>query len=117
MSKILVDLTLQLVNEEIENTLDDYPNFPYKQAFSKPKLRQQLTTYVLKEIPCNYIVNNRKEELLIQPEPYSFWELPLRIKPHIHQGIQHILQENSDWVSHSITQEVQSSNNPSHWFG
>lgn len=117
MSTTIVNLTMQLVNEEIENALDGYPDFPYRQAFSVPKLRQQLTTYVLQEIPSNYTVNNRKQELIHPKLTYSFWELPLRIKTSIHQGIQHILQENSDWRNYSITQEVQSGNSPSHWFG
>lgn len=117
MSKTIVNLTLQLVNEEIENTLDGYPDFPYRQAFCVPKLRQQLTNYVLQEIPSSYTVNNCKRESIPPKLTYSFWEIPLHIKSHIHQGIQDVLQENSDWVNYPTTQEVQSGNNPSHWFG
>ena len=116
MSTTIVNLTMQLVNEEIENTLDGYPDFPYRQAFSIPKLRQQLTNYVLQKVPSNYTDNNCKREL-IHSKTYSFWELPLHIKSHIHQGIQYILQENSDWDNYSVTQEVQSGSHPSHWFG
>lgn len=42
MEKTLVNLTLAVVTEEVENILDSYPRYPYQEAFSPSGLRQDL---------------------------------------------------------------------------
>lgn len=92
MDRQLINLTLPVVIEEIENILESYPKYPYQQAFSAPSLRQDLIAYVLSRVPNKYTV---VEETQSSSKPavlprYSSERL-LDIEHWIHLGIRHIL--------------------------
>lgn len=111
-----INLTNQLVVEEIEDVLDTYSHHPYQQAFSIPDLRQKLITYVLSQVHNLYTVNEDGE--LLDSRLYSSsLAQRLHIEPLIRQGIIHILQENAAWVRHHIPKPVDAGNAPSQWFG
>ncbi|MFB2923563.1 MULTISPECIES: late competence development ComFB family protein [Aerosakkonema] len=77
MTKQLFKLTLTVVIDEIENILSTYPPYPYKQAFSSARLRQDLLAYVLSRVPNKYAVIEETDPLskqILLP-PYSRKEL------------------------------------------
>ncbi|KYC41156.1 hypothetical protein WA1_03435 [Scytonema hofmannii PCC 7110] len=116
--KTVVNLTEQSVIKEIESILDNYPYYPYQQAFAIPDLRQELIAYVLSRIPCFYSA--------VEPEK-AYWssyklrrqplEQQLHLENLIQQGIFSLIQEKSDWVSHHLCEMVKPDCEPSHWFG
>jgi hypothetical protein len=94
MSKILVNLTLAVVSEEVDLILETYPRFPYQKIFSDYNLRQELMAYVLSRIPNHHIAmeETQAQAKLSMPMLYSA-EQQLKIETLIHQGIQKISRE------------------------
>lgn len=92
MEKQLFNLTLPIVNEEIENILSTYPNHPYQQAFSITGFRQDLLAYVLSRVPNKYTVFDGTKAPSSFPLslPYPTKQL-LDIEEYIHLGIRDIL--------------------------
>ncbi len=70
MSPELINLTLPVVIAEIENVLEDYPEYPYQVAFSMPELRQRLLAHVLTHTPNRYTVAGEKLTLKAPKFPY-----------------------------------------------
>lgn len=117
MSKTIANLTLPVVVQEIEKVLGTYTDHPYQKAFSIPELRQKLIVYVLSRTSNNYAVIEEGESVIDQKFVNCCLEQHSEIECLIHQGIHHILEQNSDTVSHQIPEEVDSKYLPSHWFG
>jgi hypothetical protein len=118
MSITLVNLALPIVTDEIEVTLDTYPEDPYQKAFAIPELREKLIAYVLSTIPSSYTVVEDAQPGIAYPKfPYRSLELRLHIENQIHNGIKYILQSNFDWIIHHIPPEAYPGNVPSDWFG
>lgn len=105
MSHELINLTLPVVIAEIENVLEDYPEYPYQIAFSLPELRQRLLAHVLTHSPNRYTVQGEKLTLkdpkFLHPSPV---QEQVRMENLIHGGILHLLRENAEWVGSRITQ-------------
>ena len=115
MQKILVNLTLALVTEEIEIILESYPKHPYQQAFSPSGLRQDLIAYVLSRIPNTYTtiepyesVSNQRVQVRCSSEQL------LHIENLIHTGIRDVLH-NYDKVDYRVPQTVKSSSRIASW--
>ncbi|HEY9622326.1 MAG TPA: hypothetical protein V6C78_18355 [Crinalium sp.] len=118
MSKTIVNLALSIVLDKIETILETYPSHPYQQAFSIPDLRQKLVSYVLSRIPCHYtVIDDLGTAEVDLKNLYCSTEEDMHIETIIRQGIEHILQEDSDWVDHHIPEETDASFAPSTWFG
>lgn len=118
MSATIVNLTLPLVVEEVESVLDTYPYHPYQQAFAIPDLRQKLLAYVLSRIYNLYAaITEGTEVAKVSQLAHCSLEHRLSIEALVRQGIEHILQESADWLSHYIPEEVAPGNAPSQWFG
>ncbi len=113
MSKTIANLTLPVVVQEIEKVLGTYTDHPYQKAFSIPELRQKLIVYVLSWTSNNYAVIE-EDESVINQNVNCCLEQHSEIECLIHQGIHHILEQNSDTVSHQIPEEVDSGYLPSH---
>ncbi|MEH2381725.1 MAG: hypothetical protein V7K27_23035 [Nostoc sp.] len=103
MSHTLINLTLPIVIQEIENVLDEYPEHPYQLAFSIHELRQKLIAHILSHVPNRYVVEGVQE---LSSTPKSRYSLPLQeriqIETVVHGSILHILRENADWLSRQI---------------
>lgn len=91
MKNKLINLTLSIVIDEIENILETYPKSPYQEAFSATGLRQGLVAYVLNHVPNRYIIVDKIEdfEKIKLSIPYSTQRL-LDIENYIHLGIRDI---------------------------
>jgi len=98
LSKAVVDLGLQLVNEEIDNALAVYGDEPYNELFAQPDVRQRLVDYVMAAIPETYTqVNTTANGSVPTKIPYHSLELRLRVEIYAHWGIEYILHTQSDW--------------------
>ncbi|MDQ2096964.1 MAG: hypothetical protein QQW96_04880 [Tychonema bourrellyi B0820] len=102
MDKTLVNLTLAVVTEEVENILDAYPRYPYQEAFSPSGLRQDLIAYVLSRIPNTYAaiapsdpLSNNSVQIRCSSEQL------LHIENLIHTGISDVLH-NYDKIDYHI---------------
>ncbi len=97
------NLGLMVVNEEIENALDLYPDEPYKQAFANPELRQKLVHYVLSGIQTIHPVQAKMHTVPVKTKfPYRSLELRLHIENYVHWGIEYLLEANFEQVKHSM---------------
>ncbi len=117
MSKTVVNLTLPLIVEEIESVLDHHHYHPYRQAYATPELRQRLIAHVLNTVPaCYAMVEYSQGENF--PDPHV---VPRNLRHKLHaaviNGIEQLIEENADWVSHHIPQETNPGYAPSCWFG
>jgi len=103
MSKTLVNMTLLLVSEEIENVLDSQAENFYQEAFSLPDLRQELITYVLSRVANLYRVIEDGQESSIKCNPLCKSAVKrLHIEAVIHQGIDDLLPR-KDNLSSQVT--------------
>jgi len=92
MHKTLVNLTLAVVTEEVENILETYPKHPYQQAFAPSGLRQDLIAYVLSRIPNTYTAIESSESASNQTiQVRCSSEQLLHIENLIHTGIGDVL--------------------------
>lgn len=97
MNMKIVNLTLAVVIEEIENILETYPKYPCHQAFSPSNLRQELINYVLNRISTIYtVIEEVQEPLILTALIGCFSEQRRHIESLIHQGIGDIIDRNYD---------------------
>lgn len=88
---------LKLIEEEIENLLDVYPEKFYQATFTIPDLHQKLVLYVMNNLPDLYRLIDKGTALLIKNRfPYHSLELRLQVEDYINAGIADILAENQN---------------------
>jgi Late competence development protein ComFB len=87
MPKTIVNLTMPVIVEEIENILDSYQHHPYQEAFKIPDLYQELMAYVLSRVRSRYAV---ADEGLANRSRLVPLEEKLHIESVIYDGIQHV---------------------------
>lgn len=118
MSKTVVNLTLPVINQEIGKVLDTYPDHPYQQAFANSELKQRLIAYVLSQVDCKFTVTNGEEPEISPETLFPSAADQLHIKQIIQQGVERLLNEESDWVNQHIPEtSADAEEDPSHWFG
>ncbi|MEB3336153.1 MAG: hypothetical protein VKJ46_01735 [Leptolyngbyaceae bacterium] len=118
MTPGIVNVTVSAIATEVETVLETYPDHPYQQAFAIPELRQKLITYVLNRIPSNYVVTEQRQELLVSLTPLPDASAEEICPPAlVHQGIQQVLRDSEDQVSHHIPEDIDPDSAPSQWFG
>lgn len=118
MSKTVVNLTLPVINQEIEKVLDTYPDHPYQQAFANPDLRQRLIAYVLSQVDCKFTVTNGEEPEISPETLFPSSSDQTHVKQIIQQGVERLITEEGDWVSQHIPESAEDAEeDPSHWFG
>ncbi|GAB4278389.1 MAG: hypothetical protein Fur0025_04930 [Oscillatoriaceae cyanobacterium] len=90
MSAKIINLTFPVVTASIENILSNYPEEPYKKAFGKGNLRQELIAYVLSRVPNKYTIQEEGKNMAPVHSPIS-WEVQVPIELMVYQGIQELL--------------------------
>jgi hypothetical protein len=91
MAKTIVNLTMPVIVEEIENILDTYQHHPYQEAFRIPDLYQELMAYVLSRVRSRYAVVDEYDRSVISSQTRLVpLEEKLRIESVIYDGIQHV---------------------------
>ncbi len=92
MNKVIVNLTIPIVTEEIDNVLQTYPSSPYQQAFTVPDLKLNLVVYVLNRISGIYaVVDPTKQNSIDNHKKYLSSERMLEIESLIHRGIREVM--------------------------
>ncbi|WP_414544313.1 late competence development ComFB family protein [Nostoc sp. CCY0012] len=120
MTKTLVNVTLIMVNQELETILETYPNHPHQEAFSHPDIRQCLIAYILNRIPNHYITVDQEAKDKVFTNLNDLWhsiEHKLHIEAIIHQGIEKVLCEQAQEVNRHIPEVANPSLIASDWFG
>ncbi len=115
--KTVVKLTSQSVAGEIEKVLDTYAYNPYQQAFAIPDLRQELLDYVVSRIPSIDSDYAAEKGSIKYKCPRNPLEVELHLQNLINQGIHSIVQKKSNWISRCLSNTIEPSCEPSHWFG
>lgn len=91
MAKTIVNLTMPVIVEEIENILDSYQHHPYQEAFRIPDLYQELMAYVLSRVRSRYAVADEHDRVAILNRARLVpLEEKLHIESVIYDGIQHV---------------------------
>lgn len=103
MSKGNENLGFVIVNEEIENALELYPDEPYKKAFANPELRQKLINYVMGGIQSIHPIHSKLQSSLAKTNfPYRSLELRLQVENYVHWGIEYLLERHSGRLERPI---------------
>ena len=89
MSNKVINLTLPVVEQELDALLEIYPHKLHQVEFTNSDLRQELLAYVLNRIPNYYVTQNdsncEKSSLML-----ATLELQQQIKTLIFQGINYL---------------------------
>jgi hypothetical protein len=127
--KTTVNLTIAVVEAEVDTLLRSYPYYPYQRAFSAPSLRQKLIAYVLSRVPSLYAVIEAQvgaedglhgdglhgDGLHCPPEQQQ------QVETVIHRGIQVLLLESMpkltiEMAGYDDLEEMNVGSPSSHWF-
>lgn len=93
----IINLTLRLVIQEIDDILKHYPEDPYQIAFSNQKLRQKLISHVMRQTPNYYAIVEKAEDLPDDPRCiYGSLEECGQLQNLICNSIIDIYQEKAD---------------------
>ena len=94
MPRQVINLTLPVIKNEIEKTLEYYPYYPHQYAFANPSFRQKLIAYVAGRIQNIYmVVDQAKNAPLRLDSILNILNRKLMIRTTIQEGIQSILEE------------------------
>ncbi|HSM83379.1 MAG TPA: hypothetical protein VLS96_16960 [Nodosilinea sp.] len=118
MTQTIVNLTLPIVTDKIDDILAAYPLYEYRQVFAVPELRQKLTAYVLARLPVVYVTmdSSTASGLEASSDCYSCDQHD-QINQLIHQGIQALLGRPEIFRHRYSTERVEAEPVPSSWFG
>jgi hypothetical protein len=91
----LINLTLTVVMQEIEDVLDQYPEHPYQAAFSMPDLRQKLIDHVQNHVLPHHDVEARQDVASSNPLAHrsSLLQERLRLGMLIRGSMLHLLRQ------------------------
>ncbi|MBD3885678.1 hypothetical protein IFO70_28610 [Phormidium tenue FACHB-886] len=116
MSKMLMNLTMPIILEEIENVLESEPYYSQYQI-AIPDLRQKLLSYTLNHVRRRYRSIDQSEQTVavLRSNPSSLEE-HLQVEAVVRQGIQQLVQR-LDLSGRTATQPASSSAEQScEWF-
>jgi len=118
MAQTIVNLTLPIVTEKIDQLLSTYPQQPYQDLFNSPELRQKLTAYVLSRLPVIYVTMESHQacNLNTSVECYSH-EQHGQIEQLIHQGIDTLMALRRTLRRGQTPSLTPTMATPSTWFG
>ncbi|PSR19156.1 hypothetical protein C8255_03615 [filamentous cyanobacterium CCP3] len=118
MTQTIVNLTLPIVTDKIDDILAAYPLYEYRQVFAVPELRQKLTAYVLARLPVVYVTMDRGAACDVTSTGHCYSsEQHDQINRLIHQGIDALLGRPEIWQRRPSTERVEAESVPSSWFG
>jgi hypothetical protein len=118
MAQTIVNLTLPIVTEKIDQLLSTYPQRPYQDLFNSPELRQKLAAYVLSRLPVIYVTMESRQACNLNPSAgcYSH-EQHEHIEQLIHQGIDTLMAHRRTLRRGQNPSLTPTTATPSTWFG
>lgn len=118
MSQTIVNLTLPIVTDKIDDILAAYPLYEYRQVFAVPELRQKLTAYVLARLPVVYVAMDSSDACNVGASGHCYSsDQHDQINRLIHQGIDALLGRPEVWPRRTTAELVEAEPIPSNWFG
>lgn len=118
MTQTIVNLTLPVVTDKIDDILAAYPLYEYRQIVAVPELRQKLTAYVLSRLPVVYVAMESSASPYAESTGHCYSsDQHDRINQLIHQGIDALLGRPEIWRSVTTSAPVEAEPIPSSWFG
>lgn len=118
MTQTIVNLTLPIVTDKIDDILAAYPLYEYRQVFAVPELRQKLTAYVLARLPVVYVTMDSGTAGSLEPTGHCYSsDQHDQINQLIHQGIDALLGRPEIWRHRPSAERVEAEPIPSSWFG
>lgn len=103
----IINLTLRLVIEEIEDILNQCPGHPYQVAFSNQELQHKLITTILNQLPNYYAIVEDNQTLPENPRfLYSSLDEQVFLVSLICQSIVDVFQENMASINYHTPQET-----------
>lgn len=118
MSQMIVNLTLSVVIEKINDVLDESPHWNEQSALAYPELQQRLATYVLRRMPVVYVT--LASEGVDRRHPFTqgdSYDQHRQIEHLIQQGLQTLLENSARLGSESAQVFADAGGSPSSWFG
>lgn len=114
----IVNLTLRLVIEELEEILKHFPEYPYQVAFSSSELRKKLILHILSKLPEYYAIIE-DEQALPKDTKFLYRSSHERVcmERLICESIAQVFEENAGAITGHTPQKDKSGNYPSHWIG
>ncbi len=92
MSKKVVNLTLPIVEQELDSLVEIYPHKVHRSQLTNPDLRQELLVYVLNRIPNVYGTKGDYDLEDQNAQPLSCTlEQQMQIRALIFQGINYLV--------------------------
>ncbi len=118
MTHAIVNLTLPIVIDRIDDILAAYPLYEYRQIFAVPELRQKLTAYVLARLPVVYVTMDSGAAYGLESAEKCYpSEQHDQINRLIHQGLDALLGRPEIWRHRPRAERVEAEAVPSNWFG
>jgi hypothetical protein len=118
MTQTIVNLTLPIVTDKIDDILAAYPLYEYRQIFAIPDLRQKLTTYVLARLPVVYVTMESSSACGLESTGHCYsYDQHEHINQLIHQGIDALLGRPEVWRHSPGAERAEAGTIPSNWFG
>ena len=88
----LINQTQSIIEREISEVLETYPNHPYQQIFAHPDRRQELLAYVLNRVPSLYTSVDITSPEFMLASPTA---ILVNVETTIHRGISQLLRGQS----------------------
>lgn len=118
MFEKMVNVTWFGVNAKVEEILQTYPEYPYRDVFANPRLRDRLVAYVLSYIPNRHVITDNPDKWAMQYNSLFSPEEQAYIDTLIRHGISYLLRSHQDWAQRYAPEPTADANCvPSHWFG
>jgi hypothetical protein len=117
MFEKMVNVTWFGVNAKVEDILQTYPEYPYRDVFANPRLRDRLVAYVLSYIPNRHVMTENPQKWAAQYNCLFSPEEQAYIEKLIRRGIPYLLRTHEHWIERYAPEPTDASCVPSHWFG
>lgn len=117
MTQTIVNLTLTVVTEKIEEVLAQYPADPHHPLFATAGLKQKLAAYVLNRMPTLYATVDSPSCSLQSPTNCYTLEQHQQITGLIREGIEYLTAQEASWESAAESSTTTINLSPSTWFG
>lgn len=118
MTQAIVNLTLPIVTDKIDDILAAYPLYEYRQVFAVPELRQRLAAYVLARLPVVYVTMDSSIAYGLESTGHCYSaDQHDQINQLIHQGIEALLGRPEIWQQRPTPGMAEATPTPSNWFG
>ncbi len=122
MTHTIINLSLPIVTDKVEQALAEMPSTTWQQYCSLPMFREQLTAYVLRRMPTLYTTAELPQSCSLDMPANCFSkEQQAQMDQLIDEGIHHLMEryqeQTSPFSMGSYSSDYSAEALPSSWFG